>query len=248
MAPAAASVTVAPRSASSVRSARGEEPPSRGSAGPRGPVNICRLRVPLPDSAWVAQFSRENPEVEIEVVSRLDVGHHRSVSEVLLHVAEAGSWAGALRALEGVDDVEQLESDATVIHLRVVHRTSEFVPIFRELRLMRRFPFVIRGGEASWVVVASESKIRALLARIRERAPEAVLESVRHTATEGRTGPLTPRQTELFRRAMAAGYFDVPRKITLTDLAAQLEMAISSVSEALAVIEKKLLERTTAAG
>jgi predicted DNA binding protein len=41
---------------------------------------------------------------------------------------------------------------------------------------------------------------------------------------------------------MAAGYFAVPRRITLTGLANKLGKSKSSLSEMLANIEKKLLE------
>ena len=41
---------------------------------------------------------------------------------------------------------------------------------------------------------------------------------------------------------MAAGYFAVPRGITLTDLARRLDRSKSAVSEAIAIIERKLLE------
>lgn len=208
-----------------------------------GPARICRLRVPLPDSAWIARFSREHPDVTIEVLSNLDLGARRSLSEVRLHVTEPGSWADQLHAIGQVEKVEFLTSGPREVHLRVIHRTSPFIPIFRKLYLLRRFPFTIRAGEASWVVIASEKKIRQLLDRLSQRAPGVLLESVRHSEVTTRGEALTPRQAELLQRAMAAGYFDVPRKITLTRLAAEERMAVSSLSEALAIVEKKLLER-----
>lgn len=210
-------------------------------------MHLCRLRVPLPDSAWIAPFSRQYPEMKIEVLGRLDLSRSRSLTEVELHVPEQADWAAQIRALGQVSGVEELEGVPGRIHLRVVHRTSKFIPIFRELRLMRRFPFTIRGGEASWVILAPESKHRALLARLRAHAPAAVVESVYDPGPRSPAGPLTPRQADLFRRAMAAGYFEVPRKVTLTRLAKNLGMAASSLSEALAIVEKKLLERWPAA-
>lgn len=209
----------------------------------RDSVSICRLRVPLPDSAWIAQFSRQFPEVRIEVLSRLDVDRTRSLTEVELHVPEFGAWAAEVQALPRVAEVEELDGGPGRVHLRVMHRASTFIPIFRELRLMRRFPFSIQAGDASWVIVASESKHRALLARLRVLAPSAVIETVRHADPDDSPGPLTPRQADLLRHSMAAGYFEVPRKVTLTELAKSLGMATSSLSEALALIEKKLLER-----
>ncbi len=215
-------------------------PPSRPKE--RGPVDICRLRVPLPASAWIAEFSRSHPELSIEVLSRLDLTPRRSLSEIRLRDAEEASWKDELGSLPQVEAVEELERGPSEVHLRVTHRTSEFVPIFRELRIMRRFPFTIQGGVGHWVVVASASQIRQLLERLQERVPTATVEAVRHAERSRGGGPLTPHQEDLFRRAMAAGYFEVPRKVTLTGLARALDVAPSTLSEALAVIEKKLLE------
>jgi predicted DNA binding protein len=211
--------------------------------GTPGPVSVCRLRVPLPDSAWIARFSREHPDVTIEMLSRLDIGAHQSVSEMRLHVPGPGPWADEMQGLAQVKTAELLASTPSEVRLRVIHRTSPFVSIFRELRLMRRFPFTIRSGEALWVVIASEQKVRQLLDRLSVRSTGVLLESVRHTDDSAGGLTLTPRQNALLQRAMASGYFEVPRKITLTRLAAQEGMAVSSLSEALAIVEKKLLER-----
>jgi predicted DNA binding protein len=206
-------------------------------------VNICRLRVPLPDSAWIAEFSSEHPELRIEVLSRLDIGRQRSLTELRLHAPDPRPLAEELRKLPQVETVDELEGAPSEIHLRVVNRTSEFISIFRELHVMRRFPFTIEAGVGYWVVVAPRTKIERLMDRIRERVPTASLEAVRHADPARPTGPLTPRQADLLRRAMAAGYFEVPRKVTLTALARNLGMAPSSLSESLAIVEKKLLER-----
>jgi predicted DNA binding protein len=238
--------TMGPRARlGSSRRTRGSGRPARQLGAAGGPVSICRLRVPLPDSAWIARFSREHPDVTIEMLSRLDLGARRSLSEVRLQFNAPGPWVDEIRAIAQVEEVELLASGPHEARLRVIHHTSPFVSIFRELRLMRRFPFTIRAGEASWVVIASEQKIRQLLNQLSERAPGVLLESVRHSGAAGGEESLTSRQTELLQRAMAAGYFEVPRRITLTGLAAQEGMAVSSLSEALALVEKKLLERWT---
>jgi DNA binding protein with HTH domain len=153
-----------------------------------------------------------------------------------------GAWAEEIRGLPGVVAVEELGPRGSATHLRVVHRTSAFLPVFRMLQLQQRFPFTIQNGVASWVVIGAEGKIRRLLALLRRRSPGLGVVSVSHQEAPGR-GPLTVRQTEIFRRAMARGYFEVPRRVTLSELAGEMQMAISSLSEALAVIERKLLVR-----
>src|SRR5579875_1447636 len=132
-----------------------------------GPMAICRLRVPLPESAWIAQFSHEYPEVQVDVLSRLDVDRSRSLTEIQVNASTPDGWADTIRGLPGVSSVEELARAIGRIHLRVVHTTSPFIPIFRELRLMRRFPFTIKKGDALWVIIAPKSKHRTLLARLR---------------------------------------------------------------------------------
>lgn len=233
---------MAPRAKASEGQTRPARPGQRVATA-AGPVSVCRLRVPLPDAAWIARFSREHADVTIEILSRLDLGARRSLSEVRLRVPEPAPWVEEIRGIDQVEEVELLTSTPSEVRLRVIHLTSPFVPIFRQMRLIRRFPFTIRAGEASWVVIASEQKIRQLLYRLSGRAAGVVLESVRHADVTTGGEVLTSRQNELLQRAIAEGYFDVPRKITLTRLAAREGMAVSSLSEALAIVEKKLLER-----
>ena len=221
-------------------SVRSPEPPEH--------IRVCRLRVRLPSSAWLQPFSARNPEAVVDILSRNDLDRVRSLSEVRLHVPGPGRWLEEIRALPRVEEVEPLSVDPSTLHFRVVHRTSAFVPLFRELHLERRFPFSIRAGEATWVVVASKAKIRTLLARLRAIAPDVVLEAVRHTELHRPTGPLTPHQSDLLHRAIAAGYFEIPRKVSLTELAKQLGVATSTLSESLAIVEKKLVEHWPGVG
>jgi predicted DNA binding protein len=59
---------------------------------------------------------------------------------------------------------------------------------------------------------------------------------------------LTSIQRALFRQALALGYFEVPRRITLTQLAHKVSRNKSSVSTTLATVERKLAEFATTAG
>jgi len=184
-----------------------------------------------------------HPDVTIAILSRHDLDPRRSLTDVQMEVPFSADWMQEVRRLPLVEEVEVLSEGVSSIHFRVVHRTSVIVPIFRELHLERRFPFTIRAGDATWVVVGSEAKLRRLIERLRQRAPAVTLESVRHTELHQPSGPLTPHQSDLLHRAIAAGYFEIPRKVSLTELARNLGVAASTLSEGLAVIEKKLVEQ-----
>ena len=53
---------------------------------------------------------------------------------------------------------------------------------------------------------------------------------------------LTPTERATVQRAVAAGYYDVPRAVTLGDLAASLDVSDAAVSKTLRRAETKLLE------
>ena len=78
--------------------------PEKDAEAASGPVSVCRLRVPLPETAWIARFSRQHPDVTIEMLGRLDLGARRSLSEVRLHVPGPGSWADEVRTGDQVEE------------------------------------------------------------------------------------------------------------------------------------------------
>jgi len=57
---------------------------------------------------------------------------------------------------------------------------------------------------------------------------------------------LTDRQGEALRTAYELGYFDIPRRATLADVAAELDIAASSVSERLRRAQTRIIEETVA--
>lgn len=227
------------------RSLKGEQAggsPRHGESGHDGssPLLACRVKVVLPPGPWVAEFTRAHPELKVVVESRLDLAQGRMLMEARVHAPDAGPWASEISSLPGVGQVEQVGPSGNVTRLRVVHTHSPFTPLFRGVQLMQRFPFPVQGGVATWVLVGPEARVRKFIEKLRTAAPGSIVESVRHDHAEGE-GLLTPRQREILQRALAEGYFEVPRRATLTELAGKMGMAISSLSEALAIIERKLL-------
>lgn len=55
------------------------------------------------------------------------------------------------------------------------------------------------------------------------------------------TGQLTDRQKEILRAALAAGYYDIPRRATQRDLAAELGLSRGTIGDHLRRIEAKII-------
>jgi predicted DNA binding protein len=221
--------------------------PATAAAEPVGgshplPVVSCRLRVNLPSSLWLQPFTVRHPELHVEILDRMELGEELTMYEARVLANEGRRWKSEIESLPGVIDVEEIDLTEGAEVYRVVYRGPTFIALEKRLKLFGRHPFPVHDGVARWTVVGPQERVREFLRRLQRQTDEVRIESVHRGATRGVTSPLTPRQEVVLRTAMTEGYFEVPRCISLSELAAKMGVAISTLSVTLAVIEKKVLE------
>lgn len=187
-------------------------------------------------------FTVARPAIRLEVIDRLEVGRGLTLLEVRVDSHEGGTWGEEIQTLAGVQEVEWIDGTEGSEVYRVLFRGRMFLPLLKKLKLLRHFPFPIQDGVATWTVVGPESKVRALLENLESSGVAFHVDSVHHGSLTRMPSSLTLRQKEILSRALAEGYFDVPRRITLTKLAPKIGVAISTLSVTLAIIEKKIIE------
>jgi hypothetical protein len=190
----------------------------------------------------MAPLSAAYPSVRFQVLDRLEISPRRVLFELRMPTVPTVSWSTQLRRLPGVESVELIDATTTAEIYRVLFAGRTFVPLVKRWRLLRRFPFPVEGGVATWWIVGPEARVRRLLASLQRDKVAWSIDLIRRGLGPGVRGALTPRQREVLRKAVAAGYFDVPRRVSLTELAVRLGVASSTLSVTLAVIEKKIVE------
>ncbi|MGB6499878.1 MAG: helix-turn-helix domain-containing protein [Thermoplasmata archaeon] len=203
---------------------------------------IATLRLRIPKNIWTGPFSTAHPTVRLEALNRAEVGSNSSVSDYWIGGGPPGGWA---REIEEYRDVLRVESLAEVgdgCLYRITYRNPPIIALYRRLRLPVQFPLRIQAGFLAWEVVARRTEFDEVLRYARGASPGMSIVSIRRRPLRSHLPILTETQQQLLSNAMAAGYFAVPRGITLTDLAKRLGRSKSSISESIALIEQKLLE------
>jgi predicted DNA binding protein len=190
----------------------------------------------------MATLTRAHPSVRVEVLDRLEVSPGRVLFDVQLPSNPTIHWSDELRLLARVHSVELIDATARIEVYRILFEGRTFLPLAKRMRILRRFPFPIENGVATWTIVGPEPRVQKLLRTLRRSRIPFRIDSVRRGLRADIAAPLTPRQREVLSRAVAEGYFDVPRRISLTELATRLDVASSTLSVTLAVIEKKIVE------
>ncbi|WP_049923969.1 helix-turn-helix domain-containing protein [Halopiger djelfimassiliensis] len=197
--------------------------------------------------------------------------YHHDRSRLELRVLAEGSdrteverGLDVLRTHEETKSFELLAKQGHAARARLTMGTTNMMGAVVEHDGYLTGPFENVGGSERWEIgfddeVAAEGALAAFERHddeyeIRDRRrvdPATVLEDVRAdvvgtTVLEG-ARRLTRTERETIRRAVDAGYYDVPRTATLGDLAAALEVSDAAVSKTLRRAERKLLAPTVTA-
>jgi predicted DNA binding protein len=185
-------------------------------------------------------MATRHPEATIDVIgySLLDDG---MLVDIRVRTNDFPAWVEELRAFPDVYDVRMLGRAHNATTARVFYNGNEIFSDICRLHLILRVPFTIRDGVADVVMAGPDGSIRRFVNMFPKL--NAQVEAV-YDAEREKESLLTRRQAYVFRCAWAAGYFEVPRHVTLTELAGRMGVAVSSLSEILAVIERKLLQES----
>ena len=203
---------------------------------------LASLRVRIPRNVWTGPFSLAHPDVRIEALNRTEVAKDLSVSDYWISGQPPGVWAREIQSYSDVTRIDSLAEVGDGCLYRITYRNPPVVYLYQRLRLPIQFPLRIQAGFLNWEVVARFSDFRTIIEHAREADPNLRVLSVRRRPLRSHLPLLSENQHQLLTQAMAAGYFAVPRGITLTELARKLNRSKSSISESIALIEKKLLE------
>jgi predicted DNA binding protein len=100
-----------------------------------------------------------------------------------------------------------------------------------ESGIVPMFPLRLENGWFVGDITASREQLSAF--RDELEAGEIEYQLVQISGMDGASDPLTARQQEIVELAVEDGYYDSPRRCTLSDLADQLEVNKSVVSRIL---------------
>lgn len=197
------------------------------------------LRVEDPSCAWCHEATLGDDPVHVKVLSHFPAGSGRVWEEVEI---TGPTWKQHL---------EKIQQMASVHHLSLLESTNVRGRVRLEVDacplqhaviasgVLPRFPFEVRGGFDQWLIISEREEAAKFVSDLRGRGARVEVVSSREYHPHG---SLTERQRELMEAAIAQGYYEVPRRVTLTKLAERLHVSKSTLSETLARGERRVLE------
>jgi predicted DNA binding protein len=216
--------------------------PAEESASVPGTYSLYRIVAPLGKDSWGYRFTRNHPSVRLELLDRLEIGPNLILVEVRMMGPGAFDWAQESQKEAGVVHVESHVEDARTVLYRVTFRSPQIHVITRQHRVLIHYPIIIQNAMSQFETFGTGPQMRAYLEELRKRIGPSRVSAVRRANLAAQSLGMTPTQDTIFRDAVALGYFQSPRGITLSGLAQRLGRSKSTVSAALVKIQQHLAE------
>jgi len=207
---------------------------------------VAKIRFEIPQGGLYYRVSQDFPEATIEVTATHVLSDGRVMAELDVLASDFTEFIEALGREPGVVSVANVATLGPTARCQIMAQTPPYILLAGDLEVLIRYPRIIQAGAFTVEVASRVSQLQKLIEGLHRFYP--VVQVLRFGRDRMRTSPgtITAQQHALLHQALAAGYFEVPRRITLTRLAHKLGKSKSSLSRGLALIEEKLAESIAA--
>ncbi len=190
-------------------------------------VQQVRIEVRLPEGHWAGDVTRSHPSAVLRIEEHMPLQKGRGT-------ARASCTEDIMATVESHSGIEELRPfGKQSFAVDILAGGGGFLKPLVTVGVIPHTPFEVRDGWVGWTISCSREKVRDLLSGFDDEGIPHQLVSTRGVTSR----LLTPRQRFVFDTAMQEGFYDVPRRITLTELAVVLGVAKSTLSAQLQRIE-----------
>ncbi|MDF9746637.1 helix-turn-helix domain-containing protein [Natrinema salsiterrestre] len=198
------------------------------------------LSLTMPEEVWIQQISTDYPEATFRVLAAVPGSESgfalvRIAGPVVPEVVDAMNDHPQLTEIT----LAQWSDNEATVHFETTAPLLLFSS--RESGMPIELPVEIQDGEASIEVTGSRERLAELAEQLEHFGLQYRIEHVRERLHESQL--LSERQLEVVAAAVDEGYYDTPRRSSLTELADHLDIAKSTCSETLHRAEEAIIKR-----
>ena len=193
-------------------------------------VQQVRIKVRLPKGHWAGDVTRSHPSAVLRIEEHMPLEKGRGTARASCDE----DIATTVKEHPGIEDIRIHNQQNFAVDIRA--GDGGFLKPLVKVGVIPDTPFEVRDGWVEWTIACSRDKVRDLLSRFTAEGIPHQLVSTRGVTIR----LLTPRQRIVFDTAMQEGFYEVPRRITLTELAVILKVAKSTLSSQIQRIQSTI--------
>ncbi len=205
--------------------------------------SLARIKIKFPDKLWISELFKNFPDLKMEISYFLPYDLEKSIGNSIIEIMHYNidSIIQVIRNHPSVFEFSILEQEDKKIKFNVKTKDPYLLYALIRCGVLINFPVRVKDGYAYWRLISSRKSIDQLLTLFEQKNIDFELLRIGKSPylLEDDKHKLTYDESNALDKAISLGFFEIPRKISLEELANKLGKSKSALSVMLRKIIKK---------
>ena len=205
--------------------------------------SLARIKIKFPDQIWISEIFEKFHDIRMEIINFLPYDLEKSIGNAVIEIMHYNidSILRIIKNHPSVFEFSVLEREENKVKFNV--KTMDPFLLYGVIKcgVLVNFPVSVRDGYAYWRLVSTRKRIDELLILFENKNINFELLRIGNSPYEldEDKSKLSLEESKVLDKAINLGFFEVPRSISLEELANKLGKSKSALSVMLRKIIKK---------
>ena len=209
-------------------------------------TSLARIKIKFPEEIWISKIFKKFHDIRMEILYFLPFNLEKSIGNSIVEIYhyDIESIINDVRNHPSVFEFSILEKEENRIKFNVKTKDPYLLYGVIKCGVLVNFPVRVRDGYAYWRLISSRESIDQLLTLFEHKNIDFTLLKIGVSpyVIDEDKNKLSLEESNVLDKAISLGFFEIPRKISLEELANTLGKSKSALSVMLRkIIKKKVL-------
>ena len=209
-------------------------------------TSLARIKIKFPDQLWISHIFKKFSGIRMEIENFLPYDFENSIGNSIIEIFHyrIDLLIDEVKNHDSVIDFSIMEKEENRVKFNVKTKDPFLLYAVIKCGVLINFPVRVRDGYAFWRLISTRERIDELLTLFEQTSVNFTLLKIGNSPyiLDDDQNKLTLNESDVLDKAISSGFFEIPRKISLEELANDLGKSKSALSVMLRkIIKKKVL-------
>ncbi|MFO8018966.1 MAG: helix-turn-helix domain-containing protein [Promethearchaeia archaeon] len=204
---------------------------------------LARVKIKFPDNIWISHIFHEFNDVRLTIAYFLPYDLEKSIGNAMIEIQHwnIDSIIDEIRLHPSVMEFTVLEKEENRVKFNVKTEDPYLLYGLIKCGVLVNFPVRVKEGYAYWRLISTRKRIDQLLTIFDRKGIDYTVLRMGNSPydLQKEEEKLSLEEKQILNKAIEEGFFEVPRNISLEDLANKVGKSKSTLSVLLRKIIKK---------
>jgi len=209
-------------------------------------TSLARIKVKFPEQLWLSEIFKTFKDIKMEIINFFPYDFDKSIGNAIIEIMyyDINSIIKEIKNHPSVFEFSIIEQEDNKVRFNVKTKDPYLLYGVIKCGVLVDFPVNVREGFAYWRLISTRERIDELLTLFEENNINFELLRIGSSSynLDNDKNKLGLEESNVLEKAIELGFFEVPRNISLENLANTLGKSKSALSVMLRkIIKKKIM-------